>query len=56
VEPKLILSSHLPTAQGHMIGRFLAAIAASPGASPFTGPDQAALEEMLRQTTGPPSL
>jgi flavorubredoxin len=55
MEPKLILSSHLPAAPGHMMDRLIASIAAAPGASPFTGPDQAALEEMLKQMTGPPT-
>jgi glyoxylase-like metal-dependent hydrolase (beta-lactamase superfamily II) len=53
MEPRLILSSHLPAAPGHMLDRLLASLAAAPEASPFTGPDQAALEQMLEQMTGP---
>ena len=51
MEPKMILSSHLPAAPGHMTERLLASLAAAPGAEPFVGPDQAALEQMLRQMT-----
>lgn len=49
--PKLVLSSHLPVAPGHMIERLLGALAAAPGAQPFVGPNQAAFEEMLKQMT-----
>ncbi len=51
--PKMILSSHLPAAPGTMIERVLASLAAAPEAQPFVGPDQAALEQMLKQMTGP---
>jgi flavorubredoxin len=51
MEPKMILSSHLPAAPGHMTERLLASLAAAPEAEPFTGPDQAALEQMMRQMT-----
>jgi flavorubredoxin len=52
--PALILSSHLPAAPGRMVDRLLAAVAAAPAASPFVGPNQAALEEMLSGNTGGP--
>ena len=51
--PKMILSSHLPAAPGTMIEKVLASLAAAPEAQPFVGPDQAALEQMLKQMTGP---
>ena len=46
--PKMVLSSHLPAARGDMTERLLASLAAAPAAQPFVGPDQAALEQMLR--------
>jgi flavorubredoxin len=49
--PKMVLSSHLPAAPGAMTERLLASLAAAPGAQPFVGPDQAALEQMLKQMT-----
>ena len=49
--PKMVLSSHLPAAPGTMTDRLLASLAAAPAAEPFTGPDQAALEQMLKQMT-----
>jgi len=54
LEPSLILSSHLPAAPGGMIDQFLASLAAVPGAAPFVGPDQVALEQMLAQMTAGP--
>jgi hypothetical protein len=51
--PSLILSSHLPAAPGRMTERLLASLEAAPTARPFVGPDQAALEQMLAQMTGP---
>ncbi len=48
-EPTMILSSHLPAAPGKMTQQLLATLAAVPAASPFVGPDQAALEHMLRE-------
>jgi flavorubredoxin len=51
MEPRMILSSHLPAAPGHMTERLLASLAAAPAAQPFVGPDQAALEQMLKQMT-----
>jgi hypothetical protein len=47
-DPSLILSTHLPPAAGRT-REFLANAAKAPGLDPFVGPDQAALEEMLRQ-------
>ena len=52
--PKIVLSSHLPPAPGHMIGRLLESLAAAPGAQPFVGPNQAAFEQMLKQMTEVP--
>jgi flavorubredoxin len=49
--PKMVLSSHLPAAPGRMIDRLVASLAAAPEARPFTGPDQAALEQMSKQMT-----
>ena len=49
--PKMVLSSHLPAAPGGMIDRLLESLAAAPTARPFVGPDQAALEQMLKQMT-----
>lgn len=49
--PRMVLSSHLPAAPGDMTERLLAALAAAPTAQPFVGPDQPALEQMLRQMT-----
>jgi flavorubredoxin len=49
--PKMVLSSHLPAASGDMTERLLASLAAAPAAQPFVGPDQAALEQMLKQMT-----
>ena len=47
LEPTMVLSSHLPAAQGSSMERLLGALAAVPDAPPFVGPDQAALEQML---------
>ena len=49
--PKMVLSSHLPAAPGSMTERLLASLSAAPGAQPFVGPDQAQLEQMLKQMT-----
>jgi hypothetical protein len=49
--PKMVLSSDLPAASGDMTERLLASLAAAPARQPFVGPDQAALERMLRQMT-----
>jgi flavorubredoxin len=54
MQPSIVLSSHLPAADGRMTGRLLKTLAEVPGAQPFVGPDQAALEEMLKQMTEVP--
>jgi len=51
LDPTIVLSSHLPAAPGAMLDRLLASLEAAPGAEPFVGPDQAALEQMLAQMT-----
>ena len=51
---EMILSSHLPAAQGDMTERLLASLTAAPKAQPFVGPDQAALEQMLKEMTDGP--
>jgi flavorubredoxin len=53
--PKMVLSSHLPPAPGNMTERLLASLAAAPGARPFVGPNQAALEQMLKKMTEEPA-
>ena len=54
MEPRMILSSHLPAAAGDMTERLLASLADAPSAQPFVGPDQAALEGMLKEMTEVP--
>jgi hypothetical protein len=51
LDPKLVLSSHLPAASGAMLPHLLSSLRAAPAATPFVGPDQAALEQMLDQMT-----
>ena len=46
--PSAILSTHLPPVTGDTAALF-ATLLDAPQASPFTGPDQAALEAMLRE-------
>ncbi|MFE7378747.1 MBL fold metallo-hydrolase [Streptomyces zhihengii] len=46
MEPEIVLSTHLPPAAG-LAPRMLDTLALAPGADPFIGPDQYALEEML---------
>lgn len=53
MDPKLILSSHLPAAPAHLLDRMLASLAEAPGAQPFVGPNQSAFEQMLKQMTAP---
>lgn len=53
--PKMILSSHLPAAPGQMTERLLGSLAMVPTAQPFVGPNQAALEQMLKQLTHEPA-
>lgn len=52
MEPVMTLSSHLPAASGSLTERMLAALRAAPEAQPFTGLDQAWLEQLLAQMTG----
>ena len=54
MEPKMILSSHLPAATADMTERLLSSLAAAPTAQPFVGPDQAGLEQMLKEMTEGP--
>jgi hypothetical protein len=50
LSPKLILSAHLPAAC-EMTGELLDNLRAAPAAQPFVGPDQLALESLLREVT-----
>jgi hypothetical protein len=52
MSPKAVLSNHLPPALG-MTEQLLATLQAARAASPFVGPDQAGLQEMLAQMTAP---
>ena len=45
--PSHVLSSHLPAATGASLGTMLDSLEAARAATPFVGPDQAALEQML---------
>jgi Metallo-beta-lactamase superfamily len=45
--PSHILSSHLPAASGASLERMLDSLQAARSSTPFVGPDQAALEEMM---------
>jgi hypothetical protein len=49
--PDMVMSSHLPPAKS-MTDQLLKSLAAAPQATPFMGPNQAALEAMLAQLTG----
>ena len=49
LEPKLILSNHLPAAGGSMTHRLVASIASAQAAEVFVGPDQATLVQMMAQ-------
>ena len=49
MDPALILSSHLPAADRATTERLFASLEAVPSATPFVGPDQAALEQLLGQ-------
>jgi flavorubredoxin len=55
MDAKMILSSHLPAASSDMTDRLIRALEAAPTAQPFVGPDQAALEAMLREMTEGPA-
>jgi flavorubredoxin len=52
IQPKLLLSSHLPAADGRSLSRFVDTLSAAPKAQPFVGPDQEGLQAMLAQMTG----
>ena len=55
LDPSMILSSHLPAASADLTERMLATLAAVPSVPLFSGPDQAALEELLAgMTAGTP--
>ena len=54
IEPSVILSSHLPPAQG-MTERMIESLVAVPDSPGFVGPNQAALEAMLAEMTGAPA-
>ncbi|MER7517082.1 MBL fold metallo-hydrolase [Streptomyces sp. NPDC126499] len=47
MNPEIVLSTHLPPAV-RMVDRMIETLTMAPDADPFVGPDQAALEEMLR--------
>jgi Metallo-beta-lactamase superfamily len=47
VDPDVILSTHLPPAQRLSRARLFDMLALAPGANPFVGPDQQALQAML---------
>lgn len=51
MEPEMILGSHLPPAR-RRTEQLLRSLAAVPTATPFVGPDQAALQLMMAQLTG----
>lgn len=53
IAPTLILSNHLPPAPGRLLERLLGSLAAAPGAHPFVGPNQATLDQMLKQMSAP---
>ena len=52
-EPAHVLSSHLPAADGASLDRMLGTLDAARAGSPFVGPDQAALEQMLASMGAP---
>lgn len=51
MDPRLILSGHLPPASG-MTPSLLETMAQTPDAAPYVGPDQAALDQILAQLSG----
>jgi flavorubredoxin len=51
MDPTAILSSHLPAADRATTERLLSSLEEVPSATPFVGPDQAALEQMLSSMT-----
>ena len=54
MEPKMVLSSHLPPAAGDMTERLLTSLAAAPTANPFVGPNQDQLQQILKEMTATP--
>ena len=54
IEPKLILSSHLPPAGGASTQSFLKVLASVPDAEPFMSPNQVQIEQMLAQMASQP--
>ena len=50
--PRMLLSSHLPPADGAIVDRMLGSLEAAPTAEPFVGPGQATFEHMLAQVAG----
>jgi len=52
IQPTMVCSSHLPPAPGAMLDLFVDALAMTPDADPFVGPDQATLEAMLAGMAG----
>jgi flavorubredoxin len=54
LQPEMILSSHLPAAGKDQMDRMIASVAAAPRAQPFVGPDQAGLEQMLKEMAAGP--
>jgi flavorubredoxin len=52
IEPTMVLSSHLPAAQGSSLDRLLGALAEVPDSLAFVGPDQVALEQMMAEMAG----
>jgi flavorubredoxin len=55
MKPDVILSSHLPAASGDLADRMLSSIASVPAMTPFVGPDQAALQQMLQEMAAGPA-
>jgi hypothetical protein len=53
LSPGHVLSSHLPAASGASLDRMLSSLDAARGATPFVGPDQAALEQMMASMGAP---
>lgn len=52
IDPTMVLSSHLPAAPGRMLRQLRESLQMVPDATPFVGPDQVALEQMLASMTG----
>lgn len=52
--PRMVLSSHLPPAAGHLFGKMLEHLATASRSAPFVGPDQPAFLAMLAAMGPPP--